>query len=588
MKINATNDDAILKSILNGKHKSQYLIYKRKSTDEPDNQKNSLSYQGSEIARHAASMNLPIASVTLPGFCTNGVISEKHSAFKVSQELEIRPDGTVQYRVERPKFHKATMFLNEGYFKGIIAYSWDRLSRNGGDATIIKKLIERGVDVQFVDTTFEKNASGRVHMDVIEAFSEYHSRRTSDGVTVSTRKSRAQGKCTYTAPIGYLNQGTIDHKPLDPLRAPIIKELFELYATEEWSLETLARYANEQGCTSAPRRRKRTKAEILEDEERDQPRERPKTTRPLTKNRISEILKNPFYTGRTLGNDGTFVKSTSHEALVSDELFDRVQFVLGGNNTSVHYTDKLELPMRGMLRCAVCNRVYTPYIKKGICYFYSRCTECCKNERKNRNLEFVEGIIGDLLSTLYFTDEELTSLVGQANGEARELDARREKEAEQTRRKQSRIDAQLSYLDRDRLSLLASGAYSPDAFVEEQERLRGELAEIAEQEAVSDATMQELLAEVINLSELVKNVAAYYNFFETDDRERIARTVFSELFIADNTLDYNVRRGFEPLKTRSVLTCAPKRAFSELCKDRHHIKESIRALRSICSDRSKE
>ncbi len=63
-------------------YKNQYLIYARKSTDDLDNQKNTLAYQVSEDLKFAKHQHLPIAQVDIPGFCTNGVIKESHTGFK--------------------------------------------------------------------------------------------------------------------------------------------------------------------------------------------------------------------------------------------------------------------------------------------------------------------------------------------------------------------------------------------------------------------------------------------------------------------------------------------------------------------------
>jgi len=99
-------EEEILKAIKSGKYRDCYLIYNRKSTDEPENQKNSLKYQKSENARFAYREHLKIASITLKGFCLEGIISEKHSGFKEDSELTFGKDGIIQYRIERPKFYE--------------------------------------------------------------------------------------------------------------------------------------------------------------------------------------------------------------------------------------------------------------------------------------------------------------------------------------------------------------------------------------------------------------------------------------------------------------------------------------------------
>src|ERR1700749_4689106 len=74
-----TPDSAILKEINSGKYRNHYLVYARKSTDEPDNQKNSIKYQRAENLKFAQREHLSIAPITLTGFCLEGLISERHS-----------------------------------------------------------------------------------------------------------------------------------------------------------------------------------------------------------------------------------------------------------------------------------------------------------------------------------------------------------------------------------------------------------------------------------------------------------------------------------------------------------------------------
>src|SRR5664279_898079 len=133
MKENQHQKPDMFKEIQSGKYRAYYLVYNRKSTDEPENQKNSIKYQKSETTRFGYREHLPIAPITIEGFCANGSISEKHSAFKENSNLILGDNGLVQYRIGRPKFAKLVQFLHRGYFKGVIILCWDRISRNKGD-----------------------------------------------------------------------------------------------------------------------------------------------------------------------------------------------------------------------------------------------------------------------------------------------------------------------------------------------------------------------------------------------------------------------------------------------------------------------
>src|SRR5712692_1016157 len=205
---------------------NRYLIYNRKSTDDAENQRNSLIYQRQRNIEYANFSTLPLAStLTIPGFCTDGVIDESHSAFKQNDEFIINPDGSIQYRILRPKFFQLTALLKENRVKGVIFLCWDRASRNEQDGLIIKKLIKLGCDIRFVEATYDKTSGGELHRDIDGVFAAYTSRNISEKVRNAQRKLRAERRCIYAAPIGYLDRGS-DAKPLDPERAPLVRRIF--------------------------------------------------------------------------------------------------------------------------------------------------------------------------------------------------------------------------------------------------------------------------------------------------------------------------------------------------------------------------
>ena len=554
-KTSIKTEKELIEAILKGVFRDFYLIYNRRSMDEAESQKNSISYQKSENTKFAFRERLPIAQLTIKGFVADGIISESHSGFTEDDDVVITEEGLVQYRIDRPKFQRMLQFVSQGYFKGVICLCWDRISRNKGDDTVIRKLMRKGVDFRFAYAEYEKSSSGALHMDIDGMFSQHHSRVTSEKVTITIKNSRDKGLCTYRAPIGYLNNGSMEEKPLDPERAPIIKQMYELYATGDWSLSDIARWANEQGFTTVPMRRRRTKEEMLAEE--DEVEEIPKVARPVTENHISRILSNRFYTGRTLNNQGEYVPSNSHEAIVSDELFEEVQKQLKKKTTSIHYTEKLDQPLRGVCRCAYCERVYTPYMKKGIQYYNSRCTKSCKNTDKNLSFDKIDKKISGLITSLYFTDDEIEQMDARAGTDIALLEEKRQKELDKVERKKKKVREDLAYIRSNKLTLLKTGVYTPEGLIEEEEKLNDELSELQNTEQASDVAMHETMKEVQKLSELIKNVAVYYQFAKPHEKEQIVRVIFSELYISQDTLQFKVKKGFEAFENRFLAVCDP-------------------------------
>ncbi len=78
-----------------------------------------------------------------------------------------------------------------------------------------------------------------------------------------------------------------------------------------------------------------------------------------------------------------------------------------------------------------------------------------------------------------------------------------------------------------------------------------------EDESVSETAMADLMKDVVTLSELIKNVVPVYDFATPHEKETITRVIFSELFIAQDTLEYKVKKGFEPFEDRISTLCDP-------------------------------
>ena len=576
-------EDEVLKAIKSGKYRDCYLIYNRKSTDEPENQKNSLKYQKSENARFAYREHLTIAPVTLQGFCMEGIISEKHSGFKEDSELTFGKDGMIQFRIERPKFYQLVQLLNKGYFKGVVILCWDRASRNKGDNTIINKLIMQGVDFRFTLAIYDKTSAGALHMDIDGMFAEHNSRVTREKVKLNIKNKREQGICTYKAPVGYLNLGQMEHKPTDPERAPVITKLFELYATGEWSMSALARWATEQGFTMPPTRRKRTLEERIAEEEDDVQVIIEPVCRPPTVSSIHNILTNRFYIGEVRGNDNNYVKSNSHQAIVSNELFNRVQTKLEKKYVSIYYTKNLTYPMRGIIRCEGCNRLYTPYTKKGILYFGCHCSNACANPKKSINITLLADTIGEHIKQLSFTDTELEEINTRAETDISLVEKQRESRFEITDRKKRKLREDLSYLMDNKLTLLKSGVYTPESLIAEEEKHNQQLREIEEQETISGTELRQKVADLVKLSELLKSLYFYYEKANPHEKEQIIRILFSELTLSENGLKYKCKEEFKVFENRFIVFCAQETWISELSKTSPSVKNSIDLVNSLIS-----
>ena len=549
----------IEKGILAGKYKNCYFTYGRRSDKDPNNQKNSLSFQKKQTVLYARNNHFILAPITIPGFCTDGVISEKHSGYEEDDEFTVNKDGSVTVTISRPKFRRLIGYLTKGLIKGVIVLCYDRISRNSTDGALIKKLIRQGVDIRFVWASYEKNASGSMHMNADQMFAQHHAEITSEKVLEMIEEMRGQGKITNRAPVGYLNKGNMDWKPQDPVRAPLIKKMFEMAATGEWSLSDIVGWANEQGFTMTAMRRKRSENEMLMDEDDEDAyfENTPKIERPLTVVGLHKILTSKFYMGLTMGNNGQWVKSIAHERIVEPALFQQTQVALRKRKVSIHYVEKLSLPHRGIVRCNDCGRVYTPYVRKGIQYYYSRCPEDCPNKSRNINVTDLEKAIGDAIKQLVFTESEKAEIDAKTSTDIAIMENKRQAELDQIDRRKRKVREDLAYIGTNKLTLLRTGAYQPEELLAENDKLTTELNLLLGQEAASDASMAEVIKEAIKLSELLDSVAAIYDSAKSTDREIIIRKVFSELTYSNNMLQFKCKNSLRLMQSRLLPTYDP-------------------------------
>lgn len=538
---------------LNKKFSDYYIIYNRKSTDDAENQKNSIAYQKLENIKFSEKEILKIAPLTIDSFCTNGIIEEHHSGFKQDEGFEASEDGTITYKILRPKFLTLVNLLRAKEFKGVVCLCWDRLSRNEADDVLIKKLLSQGIDIRFVQANYEDTSSGALHMDIDGMFSRHYSRVISEKVQNTFKKLRGEGRCIYTAPIGYLDQGS-DNKPFDKERAPLVKRIFELYSTGEWSFSSLSKWANQQGLTTKPNRRKRTKKEKSEGFELINI---PKAVRPCTPKTIENILSNPFYIGKNI-NEGKLIDSKAHQPLIDTNLFYKVQAVLKSKTVSVHYPDAFFFTYRGLLNCGSCGRVYTPYEQKGIVYYRPKCKDKCLNNLKNINEEYITEKIQELLDRIYFTDEELAKIESQANKELNKISEKRNKEMKDIYRQLNKAMEDLDYLIKDKLNLLRNGLFTPEQIKDEENRLTLQVQDIQNKIKANSESTKAMLDYVITFSELVKNASLYFKHALDTEKRDLLIQIFSELSLDNGELKYVAKEGFgvllRRLSTSSSLT----------------------------------
>lgn len=286
---------------------------------------------------------------------------EKYAKSKDYTVVQHFQDDISAKTFNRPEFDKLLAFIksNKGFVKKLLIVKFDRFSRDlEGALVMITKLKSLGVEVEAIEQPLDDSIPENLLMKAIYlAAPQVENARRSLNTFNGMRKAKKEGRWVSTAPIGYKNARDILNKPIVVFSKdePLIRKAFELFATGLYDIDGLRKEMNKQGLK-------------------------------IGRNRFWMLLRNPFYYGMIQIKEHRDEKEELvkglHPAIITEELFNEVQYVLSGKKKQKAKKAKAkdELPMRGFLVCSCCGKNLTGSASKGNggTYYYYHCQPGCK------------------------------------------------------------------------------------------------------------------------------------------------------------------------------------------------------------------
>ena len=277
----------------------KYFLYARKSTDVEDKQILSIEAQLAELQALAKREQLNVVEVFV----------EKRSA---------KMPG-------RPIFGEMMARIQKGEAQGIICWKIDRLARNPVDGGQIQWLLQQGVirHIQTHDRSHFPN-DNVLMMSVELGMANEYIRQLSANTSRGLRQKARQGIYPGLAPFGYLNDPSTKTIKTHQKNAKLVRELFELYASNKVSLDDLAAMLQNRGVLSRGNKR-------------------------IHISQVSFILQNSFYYGH-FRYAGEIYEGT-HEPIISKELYDKANVILHSRGRVPDIKDDPS-PYCGLLHCS--------------------------------------------------------------------------------------------------------------------------------------------------------------------------------------------------------------------------------------------
>ena len=268
--------------------------------------------------------------------------------------------GRSAKNLNRPDLNRMRQYLRDNPGVDFVIVPWlDRLSRSTEDcAVLFMEFREAGARLVSCSESFDETPAGKFMRAIFAAKAEYDNNDRAERVAGGMLKKVQQGGTPTRASIGYRNEhrnlggSNVAVVVLDKERAPHILWAYEAYATGEWTDATLWAALCERGLTSVPYPG------------------RPLV--PIARSMIGRILTNPYYTGVVPYKGVNY--PGEHPAIVSRELFDKVQAVRASHNRAGDKRRIHHHHLKGTLFCACGSRLgVTPHKGNGGVYDYSYC-----------------------------------------------------------------------------------------------------------------------------------------------------------------------------------------------------------------------
>ena len=271
------------------------------------------------------------------------------------------------YKDKRDEFDKLLEYVQGIAKKEKIAVCFDKVDRLS--RSVFDKRVGNLYDLALADKIeLHFVSDGQVinnQMSAVEKFqfgmslglAKYYSDAIGDNVKRAFEQKRRNGEWTGPVRLGYLNVSLDAEKRLrkdiiiDPERGYLVQKMFELYATDQDSLETIREKISELGLRTLKENK-------------------------LSKSGVENILKDTFYCGTAVSKKyGSYAHK--YPRLITRELYDKCQQVRTKRNRMPYKAVSRDYIFKGLLKCQNCGCSMSPETKikpNGKTFTYYSCT----------------------------------------------------------------------------------------------------------------------------------------------------------------------------------------------------------------------
>lgn len=451
--------------------------------------------------------------------------------FIVAKKFSISESASGHY--QRKTFKEMLDYLKKSGVKIIVCEKVDRLTRNLKDAVCIDEWIKEDPErqVHFVKENCILNKDSKSNEKFIwnikVSVAQYYIENLSEEVKKGQKEKIAQGWLPTKPPLGYEIIGEDGHKIhiIDKEKAPLVKKMFELYATSNYSIKKLVQIMYEEGL-------------------------RTRDGNKLVKSRMGDLLSDPFYYGKFYWNDEIY--DGKQEPLIAKELFDSVQKILKGKTTP-KYNKHLYL-FTGLIQCDECDGKITWEKQKNIIYGHCNHYRDCSQKKYVKEYEIKNQVL-DKLENLQINNSRIIEWIRKALKESHKDEMEYHTiSLNELNQRYEQLQKRLDRLYDDKLDEKIDNDFYNKKFKQYSEEKENVLQTIQKHSQASDKYFE--LG--VNLYELSQKSKEIYLKATQEEKRQLIRLVFSKLYINEGNLKVEYSKPFEILSEAVRLTNSSK------------------------------
>ena len=305
--------------MVNKLNSNKAVLYARVSTEEQASRDNSIPAQIKAIKQFAVKNNIELVK-------------------------EYVDEGKSARTADRPQFQQmiSDAKKKDKNFSIILIHKTDRFARNRADSVIYKSLLQKecGVEVISITEIFDDSPTGKLLEGMMEVIAEFHSLNLAQEVMKGMKQKATKGKYIGRTPYGYVMDKDTKKLIINDEEAKFVKLIFEMYSKGD-SFATIKAHLNNAGIPT-------------------------REGKAWDSTAIRRIIKNLVYIGDYVWNKTKrctnskkdesewIVVENSHEAIISDELYKKVDSIIKAKSTIKGRAVKSDYLLSSIIKCGHC------------------------------------------------------------------------------------------------------------------------------------------------------------------------------------------------------------------------------------------